>query len=138
MGVRDAGTARRAWEERPPSAEVVPASRAGWSESSRPTSEGESEASEKESRHGGLAARAAKTNPQILSENPSVLSRRVSPSRVSVPPSRRAGRRLWLPLSRVRVEFPEPWRSLAARSPKSRWCSILTIARTYFENKIHG
>ncbi len=61
-------------------------------------------------------------NPQILSENPSVLSRRVSPSRVSVPPSRRAGRRLWFPLSRVRVEFPEPWRSLAARSSKSKWC----------------
>jgi DNA invertase Pin-like site-specific DNA recombinase len=105
---------------------------------SRPTSEGDSEASEKEARHGGLAARAAKENPQILSENPSVLPGRPSPSRVPVRPSRRAGRRLWLPLSRVRVEFPEPWRSLAARSPKSKWCTILTIARTYFENKIHG
>ena len=43
-----------------------------------------------------------------------------------------------MPLARVRVEFPEPWKAVAEKSEKSNWCSILTIARTYFEKKMKG
>ena len=112
---------------------------------SRPTSEGSGKESEPETRRGGFASRAAfppsAGHAEILnlSEQNPALSRRLIPSSPVVSrTSRRAGRRLWLPLARIRVEFPDPWKALAEKSEKSNWCSILNMARTYFENKLKG